>query len=786
MIQNSSRDFTLMKVQVYLLLLLFALALGAGFAQTAPESPLGICADPSMASSPLCSLRPITGLAPEISVPQFRLPSPRTGSPPVTVLPSSPTNSDRVESAAAETPGPQAPPPKRSDFHAYATQVLGGEIEIFGQQLFVRTPSTFAPVDRVPVPSTYVLGPGDEIQLRCWGQVNFDMALVIDREGMINVPQAGPVRVAGLKLQDLQPFLRGHMSRVFRNFELAVNLGQLRSIQIYVVGAARRPGMYTVSSLATLVNAVFASGGPSEVGSFRKIELRRQGQVIAVLDLYNLLIRGDKTADRALEPGDIVFFPTIGPQVALGGSVHNAAIYELSGETTLSELLELAGGASPVADLSRIVLERITENGDRVVQWVSLRETNSRLVLRSGDVIRLQPIMPQTKEAVTLRGHVSAPGRYPWFRGMRLRDLIRGKDDILSREYWRVRNQAAVSSASDTAASVTQNAPARPRAVGRGFDYPEVNWSYATIERKDPETLAYRIIPFHPGKLLLDQDENENLTLEPDDIVTVYTQDDFRNSIGEQKRVVTIEGEVRMAGAYTISAGESFGELIKRAGGLTAAAYPAALEFYRRSIEQQQNERLRELTEELEMEVAQQSQQRRLAASGEQSLQEAEFLLAQQRRIVNNLRRVRAKGRLVIPLASTGADMMSYAQLPLEDGDRVYIPPRPSVVNVFGEVVNPGSHVHRDGLTVRALLKQVGGVSRIGDSKRMFIIRCDGTVTDARSQGRRRFLNITVNPGDSVVVPPRWPRDPFLRGLRDWSQVFAQLALGAAAINVLN
>lgn len=754
-------------------------------AQTITKSAQEMCKDPTFASSPLCASLPGIGATPEVGTPRPVLPTPPAVTLPVpSPVPVSAPARQTDATPARSDAGP-APVPRKSDFQVYAAQVLGTELDIFGHTLFARTPTTFAPVDRIPVPSNYVLGPGDEIQLRSWGQINFDIPLVVDREGMIYIPQVGPLRVAGLKLQELQPFIRGQMSRVFRNFELAVNLGQLRSIQIYVVGAARRPGMYTVSSLATLVNAIFASGGPSEVGSYRKIELRRQGKTVTVLDLYRLLVQGDKSSDHPLEPGDIVFIPSVGPQVALGGSVKNPAIYELGAEATLKDLLELAGGVSPVADLNRVIIDRIADNGERRVQLVSLARAKEPIPLRAGDVIRFQPVPPQVRNSVILRGHVSAPGRYPWFPGMRLKDLIRSKEDLLSREYWRVRNRAGSPPAGDTGPNVTQETPARPLSIGRGFDYPEINWAYATIERKDQTSLSYSILPFHLGKLLLEGDDKENYPLEPDDIVTVYTLDDFRTAIGNRTRVVTIEGEIRTAGRYTISAHETLGSLLQRAGGLTQEAYIPALEFYRDSVEQLQNKRLEELVQQLEAEIAQQARLRQTAASGEQSAQEADLLLAQQQRVVNNLRKVRAKGRLVLPLLAAGSSLRDYEDLLLEDGDRIYVPPRPSVVNVFGEVTNPGTFVFQDGVTVKALLRQAGGAGRFGDTKRMFIIRSDGTVVDAKSVGRRKLQRTLLTPGDTVVVPPRWPRGPFLRDLRDWSQVFAQLAFGAAAINVL-
>src|SRR5277367_6186062 len=245
----------------------------------------------------------------------------------------------------------------------------GLALPIFGYDLFRGVPSTFAPVDQIPVTPDYVIGPGDEVRIRVWGQVNFNADVKVDRSGDIYLPQVGRIHVTGVAFSDLSQQIHSQIARVYRNFDLTVDLGQLRSIQIFVVGQARRPGTYTVSSLSTLVNAIFASGGPSVQGTMRAIQLKREGKVITTFDLYDLLIRGDKSKDARLLPGDVIFIPAVGPEVALMGSVRKPAIYELNrgdigGETsnTIQQLINAAGGLSTIASGSRISIERINEH----------------------------------------------------------------------------------------------------------------------------------------------------------------------------------------------------------------------------------------------------------------------------------------------------------------------------------------------------------------------------------------------------------------------------------------
>src|SRR3954469_14673823 len=199
---------------------------------------------------------------------------------------------------------------ERNEFQQLISSSSGHVLPLFGQNLF-DAPSTFAPVENIPVTGDYVIGPGDELLIRAWGQIEVDFRAPVNRNGMINIPRVGSIPVAGVRYQDLTNHVRTAVSRNFRNFELMVTMGQLRSIQIFVVGHARRPGAYTVSSLATLVNAIFAAGGPALHGSMRSIQVRRGTSPITEFDMYDLLLNGDKSRDVHLLPGDVVYFPPI-------------------------------------------------------------------------------------------------------------------------------------------------------------------------------------------------------------------------------------------------------------------------------------------------------------------------------------------------------------------------------------------------------------------------------------------------------------------------------------------
>jgi len=330
---------------------------------------------------------------------------------------------------------PPAPEPL-TEFQKFIASTTGQVLPLYGENLFQTVPSTFAPVPTAPVPPDYVIGPGDELRIRIWGQINTQNNVRVDRTGDIYIPQVGPVHVAGLPFSDLEAHLRQAVGRVYKNFNLTADIGQIRSIQVYVTGEARRPGVYTLSSLSTLVNAIFSSGGPSTEGSLRRIQLRRAGAIVTTFDLYKLLIQGDNSKDAKLLDGDVIFIPPVGAQAAITGSVQDPGIYELSDGETLASLLADAGGETALASGARISIERIDQHSFRQAMEVADNSATRQTAIENGDLIRVFSIVPLYQKTVTLRGNVANPGRFAWHPGMHISDLIPDKDSLLTRNYW--------------------------------------------------------------------------------------------------------------------------------------------------------------------------------------------------------------------------------------------------------------------------------------------------------------------------------------------------------------
>lgn len=665
---------------------------------------------------------------------------------------------------------------ERNEFQEFIAQALGQTLPLYGYNLFLGAPSTFAPVENIPVTPDYIIGPGDELLIRAWGQIDVDYRAVVDRNGMINIPRVGSIPVAGVAYKDITPHVRTAVSRNFRNFELMVTMGQLRSIQIFVVGQARRPGAYTVSSLSTLVNAVFAAGGPSSRGSMRAIQLKRGNSIVTELDLYDLIALGDKSKDAPLLPGDVIYFPPIGPLVALSGSVNNAAIFELKRQTSVGQLLDLAGGLTTTAQTRRASIERIDEREARSVDQFSLDYDGLRRPVKDGDLVSILPISPRFENAVTLRGKVALPLRYPYKPGMRIRDLIPEREALITPDYYQRKNLSVL------AGQVAQGRLAYD--VRRLAD--EINWDYAVIERLERNELTTTLIPFNLGKVLLENDASNNLSLLPGDIVTVFSKTDVTAPAGRRSVVVSLEGEVNFAGVYQALPGETLRQLVVRTGGVTANAYVFGSEFTRESVRRDQEERLKQTIDQLEQDV------QRAAVTRAQSVvtaEDANSLKQQteaQRSLVQRLRVLKPTGRIVLEIPDN-ATVANLPDIPLEDGDRLFLPKHPSMVNVFGTVFNESAFLFDAEKRVNDYLSLAGGPRKQADVRSIYLLRANGSVISSRQSGilLGSISGRRVMPGDTIVVPEDFERTTWTRDLKDWTQIFYQFGLGAAALKVI-
>lgn len=425
-------------------------------------------------------------------------------------------------------------------------------------------------------PADYLIGIGDEVQVTLWGSVDADLRMTVDRSGRITIPRIGPVLVVGVRYGDLNDVIRARAAQVFKNFQVSTALGRLRSIRIYVTGFTAKPGAYTVSSLATVVTGLIRAGGPSAAGSFRQIEVRRNGQVVAQFDAYDLLLKGDKTTDIALQAEDVIHIGPIGPQVAVLGSVNKPVIAELKPGENVDDVLAMAGGFSAVADRSRVSVERLSERTERRIVELQL-PAQLKASIGNGDVMRayssVNAELPQYKQykRVLVEGEVTKPGEYVLAPNATLTDAIQAAGGLtpqayifgtdFSRESVRKSQQENY----DRALRDLETELTRFTATQRTASADEAQAQ--TARANGTSRLIQRLRAVRPSGRIV-------LQLEPDAQIlpTLTVESGDRLMIPPKPTTVGVFGSVFNAGSYLWNTGTSVDEVLKQAGGPTRGA----------------------------------------------------------------------------------------------------------------------------------------------------------------------------------------------------------------------
>lgn len=429
----------------------------------------------------------------------------------------------------------------------------------FGYDLFAGTTSTFAPATDVPVPSEYVVGPGDTIEVQLIGNTKGRYSLVVGRDGRLNFPELGPIPVSGRRFEVVRDELERRVRQEMIGTQASVAIGELRSIRVFVLGDAETPGSYTVSGLSTVTNALFVSGGVKKIGSLRNLQVKRDGKTIATLDLYDLLLRGDTRADVRLLPGDVIFIPPIGATVSMSGELRRPAIYELKNEVTAGQLIELGGGMLPQADPALATLERVGDAHGRVTINVDLRSDNGlKQALQSGDILRIPAIRPVLEDSVQLNGHVHRPAAHQYRPGMRLTDLIPSIDEL------------------------------KPNADQR----------YVLVRREIPPDRRLRVFSADLEQAINQPQSAANFELAPRDVIHIFDLESGRDRVVEplmrelrlQSRIdeptqeVSVAGKIKIPGKYPLEPGMRVADLLRAGGSLDEAAYGGTAELTRYEI----------------------------------------------------------------------------------------------------------------------------------------------------------------------------------------------------------
>lgn len=451
-----------------------------------------------------------------------------------------------------------------------------GPIRRFGAEL-VTDPGDGRAAELSPlVPDDYVIGPGDEVLVTLWGSVDAELRLLVDRGGRITIPRVGPVQVGGLRYADLGEVVNRRVAQVFRNFQSSVALGQLRGIRVFVTGFVARPGTYTVSSLSSVVSVLMRAGGPSAAGSFRDIALRRGSQLVGRFDLYDLLLKGDRSADRIVQGGDVIHVGAVGTQIGFIGSVNRPAVLELKPGETVSDALRMVGGFTAVADRTRLAIERLQErNAGRVAELELPRD--ERAALADGDVLRafsaVAAVLPSQRQSkrVKVEGEVARPAEYVLPEGSSVRDAVRAAGGYTSAAYvfaaelTRDSVQRTQQEGYDRALRDLETDMARTAGSQRVSTAEDAGTQAARASATS--RLIERLRALRPtGRIVL------QLPPQATDLPDLALEDGDRIYIPPRPTTVGIFGSVFNAATYLYSPERTIGDYLRLAGGPTKGA----------------------------------------------------------------------------------------------------------------------------------------------------------------------------------------------------------------------
>ena len=425
----------------------------------------------------------------------------------------------------------------------------------------------------------------------------------------------------------------------------------------------------------------------------------------------------------------------------------------------------------------------------------SLDQAGLARAVKDGDLVSVLPISPKFDNAVTLRGNVAAPLRYPYREGMRITDLIPEKDALIVADYYTRKNlvtrtdlQGNLITRADTQGEnrlLTSQGENRLLNEIRRTSA-EINWDYALIERLNPADLSPILLPFDLGKAVLERDPAQNLLLKPGDVVTVFGKSDIGVPLARRTNLIVLEDEFKHPGVYKAEPGETLRQLVVRTGGVTPNAYFFGAVLTRESTRIAQQKSLDEAINRLEADIQRSVLNKTQTGLDTDTAQSVAQQTAAQQSLLARLRQLKATGRIILK-PPTDAQLQDIPDLPLENGDRLQIPARSATVSVLGSVYNEGSFLYKPEQRVADYLTQAGGPVRSADTGAVYVLRADGSVISKRQSGwlMGSFDGERLMPGDAIVVPEDFERTTWTKELKDWSQILYQFGLGAAAIKVL-
>ena len=701
-------------------------------------------------------------------------------------------------------------------------------VKQFGYEIFRQPSTTFAPVDNVPVGSDYIIGPGDTFVVYVWGKLMQEtFSLAVDRDGKVSLPKAGTLFLWGMKFSEAEKIIKETLGQTYANFSINVTLGRLRTIRAFVLGEVYKPGGYTISSLSTIFHGLYESGGPTKVGSFRKIKLIRDTKTLSTIDLYDFLLTGEKGQDARLQSGDTIFVPSIGPVVAVRGSVKRPRVYELLGETKLSQVIKMAGGLTPSGYLNRVQIERIVNNEKKSVFDFEVRSLDmliggKDITVNDGDMISIFPINKTRFGYVSITGNINMPGEYELTPNLRAKDLLEKARGILPGTFlpraeisryrdektkeiiafdmgkllkgeasenhllkeWdqiivyslsnvvpvqKVQISGAVNK--EVTLDLTEKMKISDLIFGAGGLKPT-----ALLENAE---LFHMVVGEQPEirkislkKILIEKNVADDIFLDGGD--HLFIREDVS---WIRKKTINLAGEIKYPGLYVADYEEKLSSVIERAGGFTQKAYLPGIVFTRGTAKIAQQKAMSNYLERLQT----QAFLEKAGATGinvtDAEVKRSKEAVELKEQVAKIFAAIEVPGRLIIKIEDAKTFKDSKYDIIIEDGDALLVPQTPSSINVIGSVYNSSSLVFEPNKNISYFIDKVGGTTKDANRGDVYVIKASGEVEKNNAWGR------DVERGDTVVVPAEVTlANNWFKTLMDTSQIFYQIGVGYAAI----
>ena len=716
------------------------------------------------------------------------------------------------------------------------------KIPAFGYDIFAKNFNESSNYES-PIPTDYRVGPGDLIEIQLFGQKNQSYSLEISREGIMQFPDIGPINPfeKGTSFIDLKNLLKEKIrENLGEGVQSSITLGAFRSIRIFIFGEVEKQGAVNVSAYTSMINALLNCGGIKETGSLRNVQLKRSGEIITTLDLYDLLLDGDTSADRALQPGDVIFVPIIEKQIAVSGAVRRPAKYEILEEDTLQDAVRLAGGTTERSVLSRIRIQRLNKDFQPEVRNFNYQENKDNEIL-SGDLISIGITGSNVRNVVSITGPVENEGDYEWREGLLLSDLITNSNSFLPKidlDYGlirRIKNDGTFHCLSFQPRNIfdsKEKIPLREQDTVYFFTQePRANNLVdliSDIRRQSRAGENSRVIrvsgavhfpgeyPFTDSMSLLDLilaaggtkdsaylldaeitrvgiNEDQKAFLEHLRVSQDVLTDGNRSQnyllrpydslsikpipLWREGESIEIGGEVNFPGTYSIKLGETLFDVIQRAGGLTDRAFADGALFSRENLRIKEDEQRERLIKQLESDLANAT----LSATNSEEAAQAQSAA---QAMLSRLQNTESQGRLVIDLNQLLKDA-ERSDLLVKNQDILFIPSIPYAISVTGEVQFPTSHLYNEKMDMNDYLNRSGGYTQNADKDRTFVVKSNGAVMTNGANGwfGKGSNGSKISPGDVIVVPIDVKQTRFLENLTYSTQIIYQLAVAAAAVN---